>query len=333
MLIGKPDLAPALFITTFEGYGDLLYHTPTIRILSKIYPNLDVWCKRAEPFLNNPHIRQLTLFEQELPFVSDRYESRVFRVSVDSLIRFPHCNIHTVDLVSIKALRCTLRDKEKTLEAYWTLDDLQHVQELLARHPMAAQNKIKEGKFVVLSPAITWASRTLPLSFYQEFIAEVQKLGYGAVLVGKNVTYTPGLDIDKTLYPEDGFPGAISLYNQLTFAQLCALYSIAPIAINTENGNNPISCTNDFCWNLYIPTLTAPEYRLPYRQGSQRYRTAIAANEEDYYPASVYGHTGVNLYTEMPVVLPTVEQTIKTLQSVIKSIDQEKDFIFPEKLS
>jgi len=327
MLIGKPNFEPALFITTFEGYGDLLYHTPTIRILSKIYPQLDVWCKRPEPFFNNPHIKNLTIFEKELPFVPDQYGSRVFMVSVDSLVQFPHCNIHTVDLVSIKALRCVLRDREKTLEAYWTAEDLQRVRELLGSHPLADQNKIKAGRFVVLSPTITWPSRTLPLSFYQGLIAEMQAQEYGVILVGKNIVYTQGVDIDKTLYPEHHFPGVICLYNQLTFAELCALYSIAPIAVNTENGNNPISCTNDFCWNLYIPTLTAPEYRLPYRQGSQRYKTAIASNKEDYYPASVYGYTGVNLYTQMPIQIPTIEQTIKVFRSIIESLQKGKSFL------
>lgn len=310
MLVGKPRKDPALLVTTFEGYGDLIYHTPTLRILSKIYPNLDVWCKRPEPFLHNPHIKNLSIFDKTWPHSTEKYGNRIFHVSVDSLVTFPHCNIHTVDLVSIKALRCVLRDEEKTLEAYWTAQDLERVEMLLAKH------QINKKKFIAISPSITWASRTLPLAFYQKIIEGVQKEGWQVVLVGKEIFYSSGVDTDKTLYPESYFPGAICLYNQLSFAELCCLYSLTPIAINTENGNHPISCTNDFCWNLYIPTLTAPEYRLPYRRGSQGYRTILATNEENYYPASVYGDTGTSSYTNMPIRLPTIERVLSAFRAI-----------------
>ncbi len=310
MLIGKPRREPALFITTFEGYGDLIYHTPTLRILSKIYPHLDVWCKRPEPFLDNPYIKKLSIFDKTWPDSTNIYGSRIFHVSVDSLVTFPHCNIHTTDLVSIKALHCVLRNEEKTLEAYWTKQDLNRVENLLAQH------QINKKKFVVISPSITWASRTLPLPFYQQIIAGVQQEGYQVILVGKEIFYSAGVDTDKTLYPASSFPQTICLYNQLSFAELCCLYSLTPIAINTENGNHPISCTNDYCWNLYIPTLTAPEYRVPFRQGSQTYKTAIAANENNYYPASIYGDTGATSYVTMPVQLPTVERVLSVFRSI-----------------
>jgi hypothetical protein len=327
MLSGKRKNAPCLLITTYEGYGDLVYHTPTVRILSKFYEHLDVLCKNSEPFLNNPNIRKLTTFDKIIPKSVDIYRPNIFLVTTDSLLTFPHSSIHTVDLVSIKALRRILRNSEKTLEVYWTQKDIEHVSSLISQHPFATQNKIMEGHFVVISPVKTWESRTLPLSFYQQLIAGIQKRGYGVVLVGKEVVYPSGGDINKALYGAHHFPTAISLYNQLTFAQLCALYSIAPVAINSENGNNPASCTNDFCWNIYIPTLTAPEYRLPHRQGSQMYRTAIAANADDYYPASVYGETGMNLYDRMPVSIPPVEHVLSVFESVLDRITENKNVL------
>ena len=143
--------------------------------------------------------------------------------------------------------------------------------------------------------------------------------------MGKDISYPLGIDMDKTLYPAHHFADTICLYNQLSFAQLCALYSISPIAINTENGHNPISCTNDFCWNIYIPSLTAPEFRLPHRRGSQRYRSAVVANAEDYYPASVYGYTGVNSYLKMPVLIPPLEDVLRTFKLVLARIKEEKE--------
>ncbi len=244
-----------------------------------------------------------------------------------SYIHLSHSRIHTVDLISIKALRLVLRDSEKTLEAYWKEEDLQRVKSLLLNHPLAEKNHILEGNFVVISPAITWPSRTLPLAYYQELITAIQKKGIGVILVGKDITYQRGVDCNKTLYPSEFFQDAISLYNQLTFAELAALYSITPIAINTENGNNPISCTNDFCWNLYIPSLTAPEFRLPFRHGSQKYKTAVAANDLDYYPSCIHGDTGMNSYLNMPVLFPTVSHVLEMLDRIRTKIRENAHFL------
>jgi hypothetical protein len=330
--IGKPLNKPALLVTTYEGYGDLIYHTPTIRILSKHYTHLDVWCRQPDPFINNPYIKSLTVFDKTLPGSHDVYGPHVYCVMPESVIQFLHCSIHTVDLVSIKALHRVLRDAEKTLEAYWTPEDMCYVRQLLLQHPLSAKNKVMEGQFVVISPSKTWPSRTLPLPFYQKLIANIQAQGYGVVLVGKDIVYASGIDQSKTLYDAHHFPGTICLYNQLTFAQLCALYSITPIAINTENGHNPTSCTNDYCWNIYIPTLTAPENRLPHRHGSQQYRTVIATNPDDYYPASVYGvshyaKNGVDSYATMPISIPTVEHVLCVFQSVLARISEGKNYI------
>lgn len=322
MLVGTPKNEPAVLITAFEGYGDLVYHTPTIRALNKFYKNLDVWCKNPEPFFHNPYIRKLSVFDRTIPEPFDFYGPHVFTVTMDSLTRFPHCGIHTTDLVSLKSLRRILRDEEKTLDAFWTTEDYNHVNNIIDSLPSKGHDF-----FVVISPAKTWASRTLPLDFYKKLIAGIQATGNHVILVGKDINYKSGVDIDKTLYDSKHFPNTTCLYNQLTFAQLCALYSITPVAINTENGNNPISCTNNTCWNIYIPTLTAPEYRLPFRCGSQKYRTAVAANDHDYFPASVYGDTDTDSYLTMPIELPSVEKVLAIYKSVLNCIKDNRNVL------
>ena len=320
MLIGKPDYSPVLLITNFEGYGDLLCHTPSIRILSQIAPNLDVWCKRPEPFFLNPCIKNLSVYSERELVIPSKYEDRVILISVDSQGHFPHCTIHNVDLFSIKAMRKILRYREKTVEAYWSLQDKQRVQKLLQQH------RVADDRFVVITPAITWPSRTLPLPFYQELIVGIQRRGYQVVLVGKEISYTRDAnEMNKTLYDAAHFPGAISLYNQLSFAELCALYSITPIAINSQNGNTWASCTNDFCWNLFIPTLSAPEYSLPFRHGSQFYKAAAVGNAADYYPASVYSKHDYETYLDMPILLPPVQEVLTAFESILTCIHLKKN--------
>jgi len=109
--------------------------------------------------------------------------------------------------------------------------------------------------------------------------------------------------------------------------QLAALYSKAAMAINTENGNMVISCTNDSCWNLYIPSLTAPEFRLPFRKGSQFYKTTIVPNTDDYYPTYnrklfkkiLSGDPVMDLETA-EVLWPTVDEIYKSYKITRREI-------------
>jgi len=76
-----------------------------------------------------------------------------------------------------------------------------------------------------------------------------------------------------------------------------------------------MSCTNKKCWNLYIPTLTAPEYRTPFRNGSMLYKTTVVGNADDYYPASSYDpRTDPEQRTSLihrKIKLPTVDMVVE----------------------
>lgn len=333
MLFGTPRKERCLFITEFEGFGDLIYHTPSIRALSKCYSHLDVWCKQSEPFFNNPYIKTLKVYKDKIPDPRPFYGLHFCIVNGWSR---QHTRIHTVDAVSMEALCHVLRDSEKTLELFWTAQDMQHVQHLLKTHPLSVKNKIQEGNFIAICPAITWPSKTLPLWFYKTLISSIQEMNYGVVLVGKDINYPTNIDINKTLYPSEHFPGTICLYNQLTLAQLAALYSITPITINTENGNHSISCTNDYTWDIYIALLTAPEYLVPFRQGSQKYRTAVISNAADYYPTSIYGEKpytsiyGKNQYFDtraLPIFIPKLENVLDRFSSVVDKIKKGENYL------
>jgi hypothetical protein len=323
MIFGKPRKEKALLLTLFEGYGDLIYHTPTIRALSKVHAHLDVWCKQPEPFYNNPYIKTLKVFKDFIPDPHTFYGNYFYLVNG----KCHHTRIHTVDTVSIDALRHVLRNSEKALDLFWTQEDMHFVQQLLITHPLSKKNRIEEGKFIVISPSITWPSRTLPLWFFKQLISSIQEMNYGVVLVGKDIVYPTNIDINKTLYPSDHFPGTICLYNQLTLAQLAALYSITPITINTENGNHPMSCTNNYTWDIYIAMHTAPEYLIPFRQGSQKYRTAVIENAADYYPTSIHGKTNWIEQKTMPVYIPKIEKVLDAFISVQNRIKEGKNYL------
>lgn len=297
--------AACLLITGFEGFGDLVFHTPTIRMLSRLYRQVDVWTIQDEPFRNNPHIHEL----RKLPFDIKHFDvpQGVYaRVLPTWGPLTAHSCVHTIDLVSLNVLGCVLRPRDKDLELFWTDADEAYVDSLLTG---------LDGPILVVSPARTWPSRSFPLNWWKALIENVARLG-SVVLVGKQTAYESAIDMPRELWPAEEFPEARSLYNCLSLAQLACLYSRAAIAINMETASNPVSACNDRCWNVYIPTLTAPEFRVPFRHGRQDWKTRVVGNADDYYPGSLYGQ--VQDLKNAEVKRPSVDAVVGACRDALR---------------
>ena len=311
----------ASLLTSYAGFGDILYQTPTIRLLRKMFDHVDVWCRNPEPFLNNPNVRHVFKMDSFFcPDPSDFYFKYHFSLTSATMQGRPQSNFHATDFFSTGACNLILRDKEKNLDLFWADADSTFVRSIMDEHGLVG-NKSADANFVVLSPALTWPSRTLPLSFYKELIERIQANGDKVVLVGKNVHYVdfdPKKDSEelqkqlavkeepKSLYAPEEFPGVICLYDKFTFHQLGAFYAQAKLAINTENGNMVTAFTNNDCWNIYLPTLTAPEFRVPHRNGTMKWKSIVVGNRDDYYPASAYSLTPSDL-KDVPIRHPMVD--------------------------
>jgi ADP-heptose:LPS heptosyltransferase len=297
----KKEKGEAVLITTYIGFGDLLYQTPLIKWMSRFFKGgVDVWCYNTEPFENNPHINKLFKIENNtVPDPSDIYFDNVFYLSpnMNSFIaRSLYHHNHPVDVYSQGLFGIKLRDDDAGLVYEAKVD-----KKFFEKMKNLNIYKNSHTNTVVINPSVTWPSRTLPLEAYQELIGRILERGDQVVLVGKDISpsnYLPedyAYDNDaslrkdevKGLYPVDNFPTeCIDLTNQLSLGELAALYTLSNIAINTENGNMVMSTTAEQIWNVYIPSLTAPEYRLPFRQGSMYKNTAVVENDKKYYPTS-----------------------------------------------
>ena len=334
------SLGEAVVITPFVGFGDLLYHTPVFRILAKLYKGVDVWCFNPEPLFNNPDINKVFKIGDDdfatLP--TDFYFDFIFHASgkhnffIESLYT---STVHTTEYYSLAFLHSSLPNEEKHLTLNWSPEDEVSVRK-------KTNNVFTQNKFVaIVNPAIGWPSRTLPYEYYRRLIEAIAGDGDIVVLVGKEInpqSFLPNIASSeknsgllktekKSMYCVDEFlanKNVIDLTNKLSLAECAALYSLADIAVNTENGNMVISGTNDRCWNLYIPTLTAPQYRIPYRRGSQSYRTTVVHNDLKYYPGSDFRQIrGGYDYIATKVELPSVETIIEAYRNCRETILRE----------
>jgi hypothetical protein len=90
------------------------------------------------------------------------------------------------------------------------------------------------------------------------------------------------------------------------------------VAINAENGNMVVSATNNNCWNIYVPTITPPEFRVPYRKGSMQYKTVVVYNEENYYPAANYAGVDSQDLLAAPIKIPPPEKVFQAYKLACK---------------
>jgi hypothetical protein len=334
------DFGEILVYTPCIGFGDLLYHTPLFRMLARAFNGVDVWSFNPEPLFYNPDLKNIFQIDSEKdPNPVDFYHDKVFHVAPERNFVYNELfqsNMHMTDYFTVGSCGLVLRDFEKTLSLTWLPEHEEKVAGLLQSHDL------KPGEFVVVNPALGWPSRTLSLETYQEVIGHIQANGDKVVIVGKDVSGALCLpdgssdelvkrfknNEDKKLYDVEDFPGAIDFTNILNFHESCCLYSFAKMAVNTENGNMVMSCTNDNCWNLYIPSLTAPEFRLPHRQGSMFYRTYVAHHPRNYYPGSDYSllrrkRDVINIHTDKP----TVGKIIEGYEAICTAVKNNHNFI------
>jgi hypothetical protein len=307
-----------LIVTSLVGFGDLLYMTPFIRFLKKCGADVEVWGLNTEPLECNPDIKRLVKPETSTVKIPPRFHKAYKFLNIS-----PNpSNQHTIDFFTQQAGTFTLPNRDKELVFRWLPRDEEAVGMLMKEHGLkSARTGRWNCNFVTMCPAVNWKSRTLPLEFYKELAARIQENGDKVVLVGKNVdqrsisdnrevvSETMAAQESKSVYDPSEFPGAVDLIDRLSLRELACLHSYCKLAVNSENGNMVISCTNDTCWNLYIPTLTPPEFRLPWRKGSQSHKTVVVANKDNYFPVIDYKlmrkHKGT-LY-DVPVRLPCID--------------------------
>jgi len=186
-----------------------------------------------------------------------------------------HALSHSTDYSSISTLKKMLPRKDKQYKLYVGLEDIEGV--------------LKHGDFkdkVLIHPGRGWPSKTFPKEWWREVIDGIGDL---AVIIGKHVSSDQGyVDID---------PGkAIDLRDKTSLGELIALISISPVLITNDSA--PLHIAGAFDNNIIlIPTCKHPEHILPWRNGSQDYKTTVLVGEKllvddiDNRPTQCYGQT------------------------------------------
>jgi heptosyltransferase-2 len=129
--------------------------------------------------------------------------------------------------------------------------------------------KKAKNKMVLVHPGKWWPSKTFPVEWWQEVIDKLSEK-YTVGIIGKTIE-----DTEKTQQgfvnvkcPENG----IDFRDLTTLGQLIALISMTKCLVT--NDSSPVHIAGAFDnWLVVIPTCKHPDHILPFRNGTQYYKT------------------------------------------------------------
>lgn len=260
-------------------FGDVLYSTPILKYLSKCHnQKFDIETNRPELFINNPHIDRVYNPEENnfIPSNVVTYDINVHNFGdVQKQIRA----MHLVDYWSTN-LGFSLRSDEKTLEFYADPLDME----------------IPDGDYIVINPSKTWECRTWSKQNWEKLIDMILKMGIKVVLTGQDIVYD-GNDHKSFLNIES--EGVINLINKLNLSQLWHLVNSSFAVITMAAGLLPFAGTTD-AFIIQLGSATHPEYRTPFRHGSQDYKHKFVGGSCRLHCQSdlKYNYNGYNKITD-----------------------------------
>jgi ADP-heptose:LPS heptosyltransferase len=240
-----------------NALGDTLCATPIVRKISKSYNRkVHVISKHPDLFKNSPYVdRNIPYTDEEFDRVNKEYEvMSTFDVSYKEN---GVCNKHnTMDIRQFHAINLgfMLTKNEMTLDYFpndVSLPDL-------------------PKKYVLIHPVQNWESRTWPIKNWQMLTQLLNEKGVHVISVGKDSSELGGSNVDKPVFD---FPIKLgyNLMNQTSIDQTWHLINNSSCFVTMDSGLLHLAGTTD-AEIIQLGSSIDPEFRSPYRNGSQEYK-------------------------------------------------------------
>ena len=242
--------------------GDTLSATPTIKKLYNSYgKKIYVATHFPEIFENNPYIEKV-------------YNSKI--INVDYL-KDEFITHTTFDILG--------KSTERDVEYKHSVIDIRQYHAvslgfMLTPDEMSCDYYPKpyepiEGlpeKYVLIHPVQTWPNRTWPADKWMLLTKQLNDLNISVVSVGKDGSEKGFFTIDKPTFNFD-IKNGLNLMNKTTLSQAWHLINKSLCFITMDSGLLHLAGTTD-SEIIMLGSSIKPEYRIPYRNGSQNYKTS-----------------------------------------------------------
>lgn len=262
------------FYTSADAIGDLICATPTIRKLSQIYKSpITVISHHPYIFKNLPYVDESLHFndftENELKENYNLHKSFFLLGKRDS------------QGVEFKHAMCDIRQfHAKDLGFMLTPDEL--TCDYIPEHEDISEFNLPD-KYIVIHPSKSWGSRTWDKNNWQLLCNSLFDEGIFVVVIGKD-TIEKSSNNSKPLFKLN-IKNGIDLSNKTTIDQSWNILNNSECVITMDSGILHLAGTT----NTHIIQLGSsikPEYRAPYRKGTQQYKYSYIVGDCKIHCAS-----------------------------------------------
>lgn len=243
-----------------NGLGDLISATPTIKKLYESYgQKVTVLSKMPELFKLNPYVeKSYKAASVDKGYFMDNYiMHNSFYLVGKKDERGVEMKYNMMDIRQFHAVHLGFMLRQDELECYYTPTDALTI------------DNIPE-KFVLIHPVTTWATRTWSLENWVELTKRLNDMGIAVISTGKDSSETGFFNVDKPVFD---FPiqNGLNLMNKSSIADCWHLMNKALAFVTMDSGLLHLAGTTDV-FIIQLGSSIAPEFRAPYRKGSQQYK-------------------------------------------------------------
>jgi ADP-heptose:LPS heptosyltransferase len=284
-----------------SALGDTLAVTPTLRKLYNTYgKKISVITHHPYLFSNNPYV-DVVYNELTLPITDEqREEYEVFNSFNVGYHPNGICYKHNaMDIRQFHAINLGFMLTKDEMEMDYISDQYEPIDGL-------------PEKYVLIHPVQNWNSRTWDIKKWQLLTKLLNEKGIAVVSVGKDSSELGGSNIDKPVFNFKISLG-LNLMNQTSLSQTWHLINNSMCFITMDSGLLHLAGTTDVDI-IQLGSSINPEFRSPFRHGSQEYKY--------HY---VRGGCGLNCASDMKYGVREWE-SIQGIPSLVDCLERKETF-------
>jgi ADP-heptose:LPS heptosyltransferase len=249
-----------LNLSEANAIGDTLCSTPVLR---KIYHSYNskvvVVTKHPDLFKHNPYVEKV----YESNSINMDYINEHF-ITHNSFyengqknnrgIEFKH---NTIDIRQYHAIKLGFMLTKDEMGIDYTPDEFEPIDGL-------------PEKYVLIHPVQNWPSRTWDAVSWMTLTEKLNDKGISVVSIGKDYSETGFFNVNKPIF-NFKINSGLNLMNKTTISQSWHLINKSICFITMDSGLLHLAGTTD-CEIIQLGSSINPEFRAPYRNGSQQYK-------------------------------------------------------------
>jgi ADP-heptose:LPS heptosyltransferase len=249
-----------LNLSEANAIGDTLCSTPVLR---KIYHSYNskvvVVTKHPDLFKHNPYVEKV----YESNSINMDYINEHF-ITHNSFyengqknnrgIEFKH---NTIDIRQYHAIKLGFMLTKDEMGIDYTPDEFEPIDGL-------------PEKYVLIHPVQNWPSRTWDAVSWMTLTEKLNDKGISVVSIGKDSSETGFFNVSKPIF-NFKIKNGLNLMNKTTISQSWHLINKSICFITMDSGLLHLAGTTD-CEIIQLGSSINPEFRAPYRNGSQQYK-------------------------------------------------------------